>query len=326
MSDRIIRKVCIIRLGGFGDIVVFADSLRNRTRNAFPDAAIDFVVASEFVPLMDGCDFVDRVIGHDRIGGPVGLLPFLKFCSMLRAEKYDLLIDLHDNTRSRLMGALARPRRRTFDFPDAATSPTGGTRGDETRRYRGIDFPGERTPLWLSAADREYIAALTGELRRPVIGFCIVGSWETKRWPTRHFAALGDMLIKKMDATIVLIGGPSDKITAEEVEEILPAGKVVNLSGKTSLSRSVAVTLICSAIVSNDSGMLHAAYLSGVPLVGLFGCTDHTKFGHQGPRSIPLSSDLPCSPCHKPVCPLGTTDCMNALTPECVYSALEELL
>ena len=316
----------MIRLGGFGDIVVFAHALRRRARGAFPGAKIDFVVAREFVSLMDGCDFVDRVIGHDRIGGLKGLVPFLKFCSMLRAEKYDLLIDLHDNTRSRLMGMLASPRRRTFVFPDREDNPPDDARGEETPKYPGMEFPGDRTPLWLSPADREFISSLGKELGGPAIGLCLVGSWESKRWPNEHFAELGNSLIKNMGATIILIGGPSDVANAEAVEKCLPGGGVINLVGKTALSRSVAVTLMCSAVVSNDSGMLHAAYLSGVPLAGLFGCTDHKAFGHTGPRSITLTAELPCSPCHKPVCPLGSVECMTALTPGRVYAAVEELL
>jgi heptosyltransferase-2 len=321
-----IKKVCIIRLGGFGDIVFFAHALRNRTRRTFPGAKIDFIVAREFVSLLDGCDFVDRVIGHDRIGGLTGLVPFLKFCSMLRAEKYDLLIDLHNTTRSRLIGTLARPRRRTFVFPSQEDSPLPDAHSEAPPQYPGIEFPGDRTPLWLSPADREFISSLGKDLGRPAIGLCLVGSWKTKRWPAGHFAALGNALIKNMGAAIVLIGGPSDAADAETVEKCLPGGKVINLAGKTTLSRSVAVTLMCSAVVSNDSGMLHAAFLSGVPLIGLFGCTDHTAFGHTGPRSVTLTAALQCSPCHKPVCPLGTVECMTALSPDRVFSALEELL
>lgn len=326
MTDGDIKKICIIRLGGFGDIIIITDNELRRARHCFPAAKIDYVVASEFVPLLEGCDFFDRAIGHDRAGGLPGLFPFLKFCSMLRAEKYDLLIDLHDNTRSRLMGKLAMPRRRAFSFPDSCDKPSKDDLKEETKQYMGVDFPGARTPLWLSERDRDFIASLAGGAAGPVIGLCLVGSWETKRWPAGHFAELAEKLIKKMSARIILIGGPSDVAAAREVESKVPGGDVINLAGKTSLSRSVAVTLICSAIVSNDSGMLHAAYLSCVPLVALFGCTDHNSFGYSGPRAITLTAGADCSPCHKSVCPLGTTECMTALAPDRVYSALESLV
>jgi len=320
-----IEKVCVIRLGGFGDILIFTHHVLSTAREKFPGARIDYVVAREFVPLLEGCDYVDRVIGHERTGGLKGLFPFLKFCSMLRAENYDLIIDLHDNTRSRLITRLARPKNSAFSFPDHEDYNPSFTKEEITRRY-GIEFPDDRFPLWLSPADRDYIFSLQENLSGPVIGLCLVGSWESKRWPAEHFATLGNNLVEETGASIILVGGPSDVPYAEEVEKRMPGGKVKNLAGKTSLSRSIALTLLCSVIVSNDSGMLHAAYLSRVPLVGLFGCTDPEAFGHPGPRSIALSSGMECSPCHKPVCPLGTTECMTALSPERVYSAVIELL
>lgn len=317
-----IKKVCVIRYGGFGDIMAFTNCLRD-AHQRFPGAMIDYVVASEFVQLFDGCDLVDRIIGHDRSGGIRGLIPFITLSMRLRREKYDLIIDWHDNTRSRAMVAIAHPRRVVKTLPPLPQTPA---MSDPPAPLPGDEYLKDRTPLWLSKGDREFITSLAPRLGKPVIGLCLVGSWETKRWPATHFAALANMLVEKRDATIVLIGGPSDTEYAATVAALLPPGRVMDFAGKTTLSRSVAITLLCDVIVSGDSGMLHATFVSGVPQIGLFGCTDHTRFGHTGDRSVAVSAQLGCSPCHERTCRLGTTECMTSLTPERVFAIVEDML
>jgi len=321
MTDENVKKICVIRLGGFGDVILFLNAVKHKVRPLYPDARIDFVVAKEFASLMEGCDFIDRAIFHDRSKGLGGAFSFMRFCMRLKAEKYDLVLDLHNNTRSRIMGAVSRPKRRIFDFPENRDEPDP----QAVTSCKGVVFPGKRTPVWVSDSDASFISSLRSEPESLIVGLCLGGSWESKRWPSSHFICLGNELIEKRNATIILLGGPSDVATANDVEKGLRGGKVINLAGKTSLSTSIAATLICSAIVSADSGILHAAHLSGTPLVGLFGCTDHEKFGYSGPNAASISAGLSCSPCHKPVCPLGSIECMAAISPQRVYSCLEAL-
>jgi heptosyltransferase-2 len=326
MTDKNIKKICVIRLGGFGDVILFLNAVKHKVRPLYPDAQIDFVVAKEFASLMEGCDFIDRAILHDRSKGLSGAVSFMRFCLMLKAEKYDLVLDLHNNTRSRIMGAISGAKRTIFDFPEDERGSGRLAEDEAVTSCKGVVFPGKRTPVWISDSDAAFICSLRSEPESVIVGLCLGGSWESKRWPNAHFIKLGNDLIEKLKATIVLIGGPLDVASADEVERALHGGKVINLAGKTSISRSIAATLICSAIVSADSGILHAAHLSGTPLVGLFGCTDHKKFGYSGTDAASISAGLSCSPCHKPVCPLGTVECMAAISPEQVYSCLETLI
>ena len=56
-----------------------------------------------------------------------------------------------------------------------------------------------------------------------------------KRWPTEYFVEAGKQLAEKHDAHLLLLGGPGDTETAEEIAEALPPKNFTNLTGKTSL-------------------------------------------------------------------------------------------
>jgi heptosyltransferase-2 len=85
-----------------------------------------------------------------------------------------------------------------------------------------------------------------------------------------------------------------------------------------------------TAIVSNDSAVLHLGPALGVPALGLFGSTVPAfGFARQGPRDASPRIPLPCRPCDvhgRDRCPLGHHHCMERLTPEIVLAALRPML
>ena len=68
------------------------------------------------------------------------------------------------------------------------------------------------------------------------------------------------------------------------------------------------------AVVSNDSGPIHAAAALRRPVFGFFGPTDPERTGPYSPESRTFQRDLPCIRCLKRVCP--TDSACHALDPE----------
>ena len=68
-------------------------------------------------------------------------------------------------------------------------------------------------------------------------------------------------------------------------------------TGITSLKQSCALIDRCDLFISNDSGPLHLAGALGVPLVGIYGPTDHRNWGPRSHTGVVLRKALPCSPC-----------------------------
>lgn len=115
--------------------------------------------------------------------------------------------------------------------------------------------------------------------QRPAIGFCPGAEFgPAKRWPHYHYAKLADMLIKQGYA-IRLFGSAKDEAVGEQIRQTLPPEKrdfCLNLSGQTSLNEAVDLITDCTAIVTNDSGLMHIAAAVKRPLVALYGPTSPT--------------------------------------------------
>ena len=96
-----------------------------------------------------------------------------------------------------------------------------------------------------------------------------------KRWPHYHYAKLAEMLITQGYA-VALFGSAKDEPVGEEIRQALPEALrefCVNLAGKTNLNEAVDLIANCTAVVTNDSGLMHIAAAVNRPLIALYGPT-----------------------------------------------------
>jgi heptosyltransferase II len=132
-----------------------------------------------------------------------------------------------------------------------------------------------------------------------------------KRWPPERFADLGRELQQEFEARLVLLGGTEDRPAADLVKERLKA-PVLDLVGRTSLRQALGLLSNLRLLVTNDSGLMHAAAALDVPLVAVFGSTDPEATGPFSPRATVISHPWPCSPCFKRTCEVGYP-CLNVI-------------
>lgn len=140
-----------------------------------------------------------------------------------------------------------------------------------------------------------------------------------KKWP--HFPVLARL---QEHERIVVLGTAADGDAAREIAREAP-GRVVDLTGRTSLVEASAIMAGARAVVSNDSGLMHLAGYIGVPVVGLFGSTSPAWTRPLGRRSVVLQVPEPCAPCFQRTCKYGHYRCQMNLLPIVVAKAVEKL-
>ena len=95
--------------------------------------------------------------------------------------------------------------------------------------------------------------------------------------------------------------------------------RLIDLVGQTSASEAFAVLRHATLVLSEDSGLMHMAWVSGVPTIALFGSTRSDWSRPLGDHSMFFdSSDLPCGNCMDAICRMGDIRCLTRITPEMV--------
>ena len=123
-----------------------------------------------------------------------------------------------------------------------------------------------------------------------------------------------------------VIGGPGEQALAAEIVAAAP-DHVRDLTGPD-LRNAILALAAAQAAVSNNSGLLHVAAAIGTPAIGIFGPTSPWHWAPLNPIAavIEAPGELPCRPCHKPVCRLGHHRCMTEIPIEQVAAAAHAVL
>jgi lipopolysaccharide heptosyltransferase II len=146
-------------------------------------------------------------------------------------------------------------------------------------------------------------------------------------WPQKYYIDLGNYLVKS-GRTVVLFGGKDDKeICGEIAAEIHGA---INLFNDNDLFKTAVDMKKCSALICNDSGMMHVACALKVPVVAIFGSTvSYFGFTPYKNKSIVLENEsLSCRPCShigKDACPKHHFKCMTEITPLSAFNKFKSL-
>jgi len=148
-----------------------------------------------------------------------------------------------------------------------------------------------------------------------------------KRWPPEHFANLAKRFLAD-GLDVWLVGSPNDKPFAAAVREAAgESGSAIrDLTGRTDLGTAIDLLSLASIVVSNDSGLMHAAAAVGAPLVALFGSSSPAYTPPMSAAATIARIEIACSPCFKRECPLGHFRCMRDLDPLAVYDLARSAL
>lgn len=336
-----VRRLLVRVPNWVGDVVHSLPAIA-ALRTRFANAELSVISRGEVGTLLQHHPAVDHVLGYRTGHGFSQLRHLREAAGRLRRASYDLGIVLTNSFESAwLFWWAGIPRRYGF-----ATDGRGWLLSEpqpctaDTRRLHQADYylallaglgvtaPRGWQRLEPTAAEREAARRRLTEAgwrpERPLIALCPgAGFGSAKRWPLNRFGALAARLAKGRGATLVILGGTTERPMGEALAAGVGEGSI-NLAGETSLRDALAIVSLSTVVVSNDSGLLHLAAASGTPVVALFGPTDPDRTGPTAstPSSVTIvRRPVSCSPCELRECPIDHR-CMVWVDPDEVYEAV----
>jgi len=101
---------------------------------------------------------------------------------------------------------------------------------------------------------------------------------DKKMWSIESYIDLGKALVAAIPhLRIVLTGTSNESYLAKKFERAVPG--TINLAGKTSVAQLTDIMRKLDLFIAHDCGVLHIAAASDVPIVSLFGPTNHLLTG-----------------------------------------------
>ena len=331
-------RILIVAPNWIGDALL-AQPLLARLHARRPALVLDAVAPEWVAPALRRMPEIEEVVATTLGHGALQLGARWRLARALRVRRYDEAIVLPNSWKAALVPWLAGIPRRIGFVGEARYGLLNVLhRLDEhavplmAERYAQLaEAPGEppHLPLVLPRLEVDEanlaitIARLGLDRSRPIVAFCPGAEYgPAKRWPPRHFAALARSLGAR-GRRVWLIGSPKDRPIGDEIAK-LAEGAAINLCGRTDLAAAIDLLSACEAVVTNDSGLMHAAAALGLPLVALYGSSSPEHTPPLAPARL-VSLKVECSPCFQRECPLGHFKCMNDLTPERVLAEIGEV-
>lgn len=332
-----------------GDYVMATPALR-ALRARFPHSRMVLLGDPNLRPLAEGNPWMDEWIDWSakRDRNPLAR-SFRKLVGRLRRERFDLAVLLPNSFRAAAMAWLAGARRRVGYDRDGRgwlltdrIAPTNLRDGRfqpmplvehyaELIRPLGCDHPGHDLKLATSPAGdavvEQRLARLGIAARRPLVVISPGARYgASKLWESRGFAAVGDRLVEKYGAAVVVTCGPGEEGIALSIGVDMEQSGHVLHDPLLSLGELKSLIARADLMLCTDAGPRHIAKAFGKPVVAVFGPTHPEWTSTNYPLERIVRIDVDCGPCQQRVCPLGHHKCMRDLPAQAVLAAAEELL
>jgi ADP-heptose:LPS heptosyltransferase len=257
------RSVLVIKHGALGDVVLALGGLAAIRRHHAGDRLV-LLAAPPYAALLRPSGWVDDIWTDAR--APWWRLgEHLARRRAVAAAAFARVYDLQGSARTAWY-------RRLWPLPAAAwcrdDGPPGGLHARE-RLERQLAKAGITD---VPAPDVGFLDADLTPFRLPeAFALLVPGSAATrpeKRWPDRHWRALGRALAARR-LPPVLLGGAEARAEIDALAAAIPGAS--SLAGRTGFAELAALGRAARLAVGNDTGPVHLLAAAGCPVLTLFG-------------------------------------------------------
>jgi heptosyltransferase I len=333
-------RILLVKLSSLGDVIHALPTLE-ALRALYPRGRLVWLVEEAQAPLLSGHPALDEVWAVPRLnpgkkGAAGDLQKIWGAARRVRAEPFDLVLDLQGLMKSALWVALARSERKvgydrsrelswlalTERLPLFDPEAHAVLRYLNLARHLGAPAGPPRFRFGFSLSENvDHVLPPAGV--RPLAVLHPGARWPTKLWPAEHWARLADWLAREHGFQVAITGSRGDRGLIREIiaqSEVPP----LNLAGRTTLAELAAVLKTARVAVTADTGPMHLAAALGAPVAALFGPTAPWRTGPFGDGHQVVRLALPCSPCFRRQCP--EPRCLTELPLSLAQDAVEKIL
>jgi ADP-heptose:LPS heptosyltransferase len=303
------KKILIIRFSSIGDIVLTTPVIRCLKKQT--NAEVHFICKEVFAPVLNGNPYIDKLHTFKK--------EVTEILKELKNEKFDHIIDLHNNLRSLRVKKYLGVKANSFDklnlkkfaavnFKMISSLPKIHIveRYLQTVKELGVNDDREGLDYFLTHDDKMH---LHDEKYTVIV---VGGSYFTKKIPMNKLQEICSNLKGK----IVLLGGNEDKKEGDQLEKEF--SNVASYCGKCTIGQSAFMIKHSEFVISGDTGLMHIASAFNKKIISLWGNTipefGMAPYKPNRDNKILQVQGLKCRPCSKlgfHACPKKHFKCMN---------------
>jgi heptosyltransferase II len=321
------KRILAMRFQAMGDMVITLPYLQS-LKSQLPDSELHFLTRKEVSDIPLSLEMFHRVL---VIGGGrnakiqfiicLALLPFLWF------QRYDVVMDLQNHRISRIICKLLFPK--AWSEFDRVSPILAGERTRLAINSIGI------TSVKLGQPFRfKFTISVEGKMKQSgwdgnsaIIVLNPAGAFETRNWPLDSYLAFAELwLAEDYSTQFMLLGLPKISGKAAYLKSKL-MDKLIDMTYNTNPLEAFLIIKKTMLVISEDSGLLHMAWVQDVPTIGIYGSSNSLWSSPTGIYSYCFnSSDLPCGNCLLETCKFNDNHCLTRITPQAVLVKAQELL
>lgn len=322
------KRLLAIRLQAMGDLVITLPYL-HALRNALPpDTKLDLITLEENKSIPQSIKLFDKIYSirgyrnfKNQLAFTLLLLPKILSC------RYEVVIDLQNNLISKIVRKTVRPQAWSeFD----RFSPIAA--GESTRLTieaigLGKNFPVSNFKLKNESNLQVLLKKNGWDGTSSIVILNPAGAFETRNWPLKNYVDFAKLWLNIFPATQFLILGVISIAAKADYFKSELGSKLINLVNKTLPEEAFAIIQSAKFVLSEDSGLMHMAWVSGIPTLAMFGSTRSLRSRPLGNHTVLLdSSDLECGNCMLKFCKYGDTHCLARYSPKMVFEKARTLI
>ena len=316
-----------MRFQALGDTIITLPYLQS-IKQQYPDITLHLFTRKEVNPIPNSVLLFDKIIslGGQRNARLQFFLALLKL-PLFWSSRYDAVLDLQNHRFSRIIRKLLWTKAwAEFD----RTSPISA--GERTRQtidalwqwkislstlFKFKSSTGIDTLLYKHG----YISGSDLVVLNPA-GYC-----SSRNWPLSSYVEFARLWLRqKPNTQFVLLLLQTHLEKSLYIKREL-GDRCVNLTGLANQVEAFKVIQMSKFVLSEDSGLMHMAWVQGIPTLALFSSSRKDWSAPQGSWSHCFdSSDMDCGPCGLEVCKFNDNRCLTRYTPELVFGKALQLI